>query len=229
MFRGEVWRVDFDPSLGGEIQKTTTDRNPRCSDPPRPFLHRRQLRASGRFSLYLTANLAHPANRPRDPSLGTSELVIPISEAAHEAARFHPYERLRAQARGDHPEVQSMDLGEPSGPQHVQPRSSRDSRRLQSFVLRGGLNRIRSDAACGLGSTICVWNPHRRIVRARLFPRRTAGQQGAQRPVPAINRTTLGEFALVDRMAMREQARFRFRGLRPLAQFSGQRLNSLEI
>lgn len=21
MFRGEVWRVDFDPSLGGEIQK----------------------------------------------------------------------------------------------------------------------------------------------------------------------------------------------------------------
>src|ERR1035441_3721451 len=40
------------------------------------------------------------------------------------------------------------------------------------------------------------------IGRAHLFPRRTAGQQRAQYPVPMIERTKLGELSLVDSVAV---------------------------
>ena len=54
----------------------------------RPFLSPPTAsdRTSGHFSLYLTPELAHPANRPSQPGLRGSELILLIAEPAHEGA-----------------------------------------------------------------------------------------------------------------------------------------------
>lgn len=82
--------------------------------PCRPFLSRPQPRlgASGHFSLHLTPEIAHPANRPSRPSLRESKLMLLIAEPADEAVRSHRNERFRAQAGDDRPEFQLMHLGE---------------------------------------------------------------------------------------------------------------------
>ena len=47
---------------------------------------------SGCFRLHPPPQLTHPANRPGQPGLRRSELILLISEASHEGARFHPDE-----------------------------------------------------------------------------------------------------------------------------------------
>src|SRR5450759_1713528 len=76
-------------------------------------------RASGDLGLHLPPEVPHPANRPRHPGSRGSELILQISEPAHEGARFSANQRLLIQAVDDRPDIQLMHLGELPRPQLV--------------------------------------------------------------------------------------------------------------
>ena len=74
---------------------------PRASNlrPTSPWISRRS-------SLILRIARAHAGLRG-------SQLILLISELAHEGAQFHTNPRFRTQACDDHPDIQMMHLGEP--------------------------------------------------------------------------------------------------------------------
>ena len=85
----------------------------------RPSSSHREPQTLSHFSLDLPPDFAHPANRPRNPTLGGSELVLLTSEPADKGARFHPDAWFRAQVSDDRRGIQLMHLGELPRPEPV--------------------------------------------------------------------------------------------------------------
>src|ERR1035437_9586368 len=74
---------------------------------------------SGHFRLDRPPEFTHPANRPRLPGLGGSQLILLISDATHEGPRFPANPRFRTQTSDDRRDIQLMQLGELPRPELV--------------------------------------------------------------------------------------------------------------
>jgi hypothetical protein len=69
--------------------------------------HHPEPETSGHVGLDRPPQFAHLANRPSQPGLSGSELILAVSKPANECARFHSDERFRAQPSDDRRDAQN--------------------------------------------------------------------------------------------------------------------------